>query len=199
MSDFTILNICVACGGDNLKSYLDLGEQPLANSFHDGSKQLEVYPLGLNLCNDCYHSQNLGYVNPEILYTDYPYVSGTTKTLKDYFSAFADRMMVEYGRGPLRVLEIASNDGSLLHEMKRRGHIVVGVEPCEHLVKLSRSRQLPTVHGYWGFGVLSPGAQLRASRWMRRLWWPASSPPPSCVTPGSGSRRAVAGRSPGAT
>lgn len=158
MNDFTPLTQCVVCGASDLNTYLDLGSQPLANLFHDGSNPLESYPLGLNFCSACFHSQQLGVVKKEILYKDYPYASGTTATLKEYFSMFADLMFQRFGRAPLRVLDIASNDGTMLVEFKKRGHIVLGVEPSENLVKMARQNQIPTVNAFWDFGVISPGA-----------------------------------------
>ena len=57
MSDFYTIDKCLCCGGDNINLLLDLNKQPLANSYHDNSKELEKYPLGVNLCQDCYHIQ----------------------------------------------------------------------------------------------------------------------------------------------
>ena len=66
---------CVCCGKSDLSLALDLNTQPLANSYHKKDEQLEEYPLGLNLCNDCYHLQLTNIVNPDLLFKDYLYVS----------------------------------------------------------------------------------------------------------------------------
>ena len=50
MSDFYTIDKCLCCDGDNINLLLDLNKQPLANSYHDNSKELEKYPLGVNLC-----------------------------------------------------------------------------------------------------------------------------------------------------
>ena len=55
MSDYYTIDKCLCCDGDNIKLLLDLNEQSLANSYHDNTETLEKYPLGVNLCQDCYH------------------------------------------------------------------------------------------------------------------------------------------------
>lgn len=132
---------CLACGKGHLKEILNFGMQPLANSYDNGKK----YLLGLNFCPRCYHSQQLKFVDPKILYDDYAYVSGTTKTLDLLFKDFARRVTDKYGVGS--VLDIASNDGSLLRHFKNLGWKVQGVDPAKNLRKLSKD--IPTKVGYW--------------------------------------------------
>ena len=85
------LSTCLACGSSNLKPTLDLGMQPLANSYRKTTDQLEVvFPLAINRCTDCYHVQLTQAVNPELMFNNYLYVSGTSQTMKDHFRWFAD-------------------------------------------------------------------------------------------------------------
>ena len=145
MSDFYTIDKCLCCDGDNINLLLDLNKQPLANSYHDNSKELEKYPLGVNLCQDCYHIQLTDVVNPDLLFKDYLYVSGTTKTLRDNFKWFAD-FVLEYAANCRwnwpnprvnSVLDIACNDGTQLDYFKDRGVETYGVDPAENLWELS--------------------------------------------------------------
>ena len=145
MSDFKHIDRCVCCDSDNINLLLDLNKQPLANSYHDNSKELEKYPLGVNLCQDCYHIQLTDVVDPDLLFKDYLYVSGTTKTLRDNFKWFAD-FVLEYTANCRwnwpnprvnSVLDIACNDGTQLDYFKDRGVETYGVDPAENLWELS--------------------------------------------------------------
>ena len=120
MSDFYTIDKCLCCDGDNIKLLLDLNEQPLANSYHNNTDKLEKYPLGVNLCQDCYHIQLTDAVNPDLLFTNYLYVSGTTQTLRDNFKWFAD-YVIENSSVCNHVLDIACNDGTQLDYFKDRG------------------------------------------------------------------------------
>jgi 2-polyprenyl-3-methyl-5-hydroxy-6-metoxy-1,4-benzoquinol methylase len=138
------LDDCVACGGSALVPYLDLGEMPLANSFHDGSTVLPKYPLAVQYCRNCWHSQLTVVVDPHLMFDDYLYVSGTSDTLRQYFAMFASR----FPRN-IRVLDIASNDGSLLSAFENRGAEAVGIEPCSDLATHCRRDGLDVITGYW--------------------------------------------------
>lgn len=144
MAAMTPLTACLACGGDDLFQYLDLGTQPLANSFHDGTKELPRFPLAVQACRKCWHSQLTVAVDPHLMFDDYVYASGTSETLRKYFANFAARFPTGQ-----RVLDIASNDGTLLRAFEGRGCRAVGVEPAHNLVRLCRDDALDVVEGSW--------------------------------------------------
>ncbi len=143
MTDCTPINKCLACGGKLGVKYFDAGMQPLANHFHDGSEKLAEYPLGLNVCMSCWHSQLSHAVNPALMFRDYPYVSGTSATLRAYMKEFAAQ--VAPGKEKKRILEIGCNDGTLLLEFINLGHKVLGVDPAWNVA----SSVAPTLSAYW--------------------------------------------------
>ena len=132
------LNECLCCGSKNLTMTLDLGTQPMANSFLDSEDQEELtFPLKLNLCRDCFHLQLSHAVDPDLLFRNYLYVSGTSQTLKDYFDWFAN-LAVDYYQGtPKTVLDIACNDGTQLDSFKRAGFTTYGIDPATNLHPIS--------------------------------------------------------------
>jgi SAM-dependent methyltransferase len=147
-SSYVVLDRCLACGGDDLRLYLDLGTQPLANAFAEELDAAEQYPLALNVCGTCWHSQLTVAVDPEILFRDYVYVSGTTAASTTYFEAFADEVTTRFGSGR-RILEIASNDGSLLSALNARGHSTLGVDPAANLASVAAARGVNTLASFW--------------------------------------------------
>lgn len=88
--------VCLCCGSKRLRKIVDLGNQPLANSFHTKSQSLQTFPLQVNFCENCSHFQLSHIVNPDYLFKNYLYVSGTTKTLKDFFEQIATDIMWHY-------------------------------------------------------------------------------------------------------
>jgi 2-polyprenyl-3-methyl-5-hydroxy-6-metoxy-1,4-benzoquinol methylase len=141
------LRNCVACGSSKLSLILDLGTQPLANDFLDHSN-FEKFPLSIYACSNCAHTQLDFAVNPNRLFRHYLYVSGTTKTLKSYFETFVtkcSRMNLPNNK----ILEIASNDGSLLKIFNDRGWESIGVDPALNLVTLSTDNGVTTIPSYF--------------------------------------------------
>ena len=154
MNDVTQLTHCLACGGEHLTTVFDLGSQPLANSFIDAAEQTEVsYPLAVNLCKDCCHLQLTHAVNPEIIYKNYLYVSGTSQTLRDHSAWFARWVRETISFWPTTVLDIGCNDGTQLNAFKDAGYITYGVDPAENLHPIS-SQNHNVYCGFWDDAAL---------------------------------------------
>jgi len=147
--DYTEITQCRACTNPDLKTILDLHDQPLANSYHTG-EQLKNYPLKLNLCDKCFHLQLSIVVNPDLMFKNYLYVSGTSKTLRDYFDYFAERVTNDnpHNRSP-KILDIACNDGSQLDSFKKLGWITHGVDPAENLHQTALDKDHHVICDYW--------------------------------------------------
>jgi 2-polyprenyl-3-methyl-5-hydroxy-6-metoxy-1,4-benzoquinol methylase len=117
---------------------LDLGTQPMANSFLANEDDEELtFPLKLNLCRDCFHLQLSHAVDPDLLFRNYLYVSGTSQTLKDYFAWFAEFASGQCSFEPKTVLDIACNDGTQLDAFKAKGLVTYGIDPATNLHLIS--------------------------------------------------------------
>ena len=149
MQDAKELHECLCCGSKNLSMTLDLGVQPMANSFLSSPDESELtFPLVLNLCRDCFHLQLSHAVNPDLLFKNYLYVSGTSQTLRDYFDWFAKETLNYFSEMPKSVLDIACNDGSQLNSFKALGLKTYGVDPATNLHEIS-SREHEVVCDYF--------------------------------------------------
>lgn len=147
---FSRLDHCVCCDSVELEEVLDLGSQPLANSYSKFIVSQEKFPLGVNVCLNCWHLQLFGSVNPDLLFRNYVYVSGTTKTLGKYFGDFINKIEnVNSKEKKLNILEIASNDGTLIEAFKARGHRVLGIDPALNLLQYSIPKNVITIPNYW--------------------------------------------------
>ena len=147
MQNFIEIKHCRVCSSKKLVEVLDLNNQPLANSYHDNDEEQEEYPLKINVCSKCFHVQLSVIVNPDLMFKDYLYVSGTSKTLHSYFEDFAS-MCAEYSRGRRTVLDIACNDGTQLDKFKDLGWKTYGVDPAKNLYPLS-SKNHDIICDYW--------------------------------------------------
>lgn len=152
MSDFQEATVCRCCGSDRLFQYLDLGNQPLANSYHKG-EDLPHFPLRVNLCEQCFHSQLSIVVEPALMFKHYLYVSGTTYTFRKHCEDLAADARGRCSSEKPRVLDIACNDGTLLGYFRDLGCEVQGVDPAENLRALTEEKGIPVIVDYWGRGT----------------------------------------------
>ena len=124
VTDYREVTACRLCDSTELEQVLDLGQTPLANEL-DGT---ELFPLVVNRCGSCGHHQLSIAVSPERLWgPGYPYQSGTSPVFRAHLEKLADEVAALKPGG--RVLEIASNDGTLCEMLHQRGLGVTGVDP----------------------------------------------------------------------
>lgn len=139
---------CRVCRGPDLKPFLNLGDQPHGDSFlshGDLHKREPFYPLNAFFCRTCTTVQIDYTVPKEILFEEYLYVSGTTRTLRAHFESSARRLKERLGlkKGDL-VVDIGSNDGSWLACWGHYGLRVLGVDGAKNLAALANAKGLET-------------------------------------------------------
>lgn len=150
MDNLIKVDTCIACGHTELELTLDLGNQPLANTYPaESNKDESHYPLAVNRCTSCNHLQLTHIVNPELIYKDYSYVSGTSQTYVDYMKWYAKWTREYVDRWHGAVLDIGCNDGSQLDAYRKLGFNTYGVDPAENLHATSTDKGHKVVCGFW--------------------------------------------------
>ena len=148
---------CRLCRSDNLELILALTPTPPANAFVTKDKlseSQETFPLNVHFCHTCGHVQLLDIVNPELLFYDYVYVSSTSPIFVDHFRRYAEDIMVRYPPEPgSLVLDIGSNDGTLLSFFQKKGMAVLGVDPAKSIAEEAISNGIETRIGFFGQAV----------------------------------------------
>jgi SAM-dependent methyltransferase len=150
MNNCTHITACIACGNTDLVPALDLGTQPLANNFRSvlDTAGEDQYPLAINRCGHCNHLQLTHAVDPEIIYKNYLYVSGTSRTYVEYMDWYAKFVREQFNYWVDTVLDIGCNDGSQLDAFRRAQFRTWGVDPAENLYAASSARH-QVVCGFW--------------------------------------------------
>lgn len=148
---------CRACGADGLHRFLSLGPQPLANAFPRDTSEIgaeQFFPLDVYFCESCSLVQLADVIDPGVLFSDYIYLTGTSTTIAEhnvrYARAVADRLAL---RPNDLVVEVASNDGSLLSCFQRQGVRVLGVEPARNIAAMAVERGVPTDNRFFSHAV----------------------------------------------
>ncbi len=144
---------CRGCDSPALEPFLDLGLQPLANALPASDREFADearYPLVVNLCRDCSLVQLVDVIDPVVLFGHYLYMTGMSKAMDAHFAGYAQAVVDEVRpRADQQVVEVASNDGSLLLHLQKMGVRTLGVEPATNLAELARERGVPTVNRFF--------------------------------------------------
>lgn len=132
---------------------LDLGHQPVGDLVIPESqlnRPETFYPMQLHHCTTCGLTQ-LGYiVDPKVVYKNFPFVSGTTKTATKHLQSLPRDLVKRFGLGKQSfALDIGSNDGTLLEGYRPSGVRFLGVDPSGDPVRIARERGIETLHAFF--------------------------------------------------
>tara|TARA_B110001452_G_scaffold216648_1_gene188038 strand:- start:223 stop:1401 length:1179 start_codon:yes stop_codon:yes gene_type:complete len=136
-----------------MKKFLNLGFQPLANSYIK-KKNIKVKEKKFKLVV-CFNPKNylvsiLNTVPKEKMFNkNYPYKSSESNTMKKSFGDLAKKIKKKYK--PKFIVEIGSNDGAFIKNFNKKD--VVGVEPCKNLADITRKKNYKTYCEYWNIAL----------------------------------------------
>lgn len=125
---------------------------PLVNYFPKKSAGLREkrYPLTLVTCDSCGLAQVDYIVSPKDIFLHYYYVTGASQPLVDQLKELASDTLKRFTlTNKHHVLDIGSNDGTLLSNFAKRHIGVLGVEPSRYLARVADRRGVPTIKGFF--------------------------------------------------
>ncbi len=138
-----------------IKTFLNLGVQPLANQYLKKSKILSEKKGELYKLKVCFDTKSkLVSISKKIpvrkmFNSTYPYKSSMSKTMLKSFKNLAKKIKKRFK--PKLFLEIGSNDGALIKNFNLKNTICV--EPCSNLANITKKRGYFTYAKYWNYSL----------------------------------------------
>ena len=150
---------CRSCGSNDLKRVVSLGYQPLANNLlKKVTEKDELYPLEMNYCSNCHNCQLSVVVDPKKMFSNYLYLSSTSKTFREHFEKAAKKYIKEFKLKSNKsyVIDIGSNDGVALKPFKDlKFKNILGIEPAKNLAKKANKEKIKTYNGFLDEKILN--------------------------------------------
>lgn len=141
---------CRLCLCNDLEIVIELNDSALCDDYLKVRVEQRKYPLVLNLCKKCGFVQLGHVVPPEIIYEDYIYFTKSSPGLTAHFKKYASEVMesLELGNNNL-IIDIGSNDGTLLKYFKMLGQAVIGVEPSKPAAEIANKKKIKTYNNFF--------------------------------------------------
>lgn len=166
---FYVRHTCRLCHSDRQELVVPMAGMPIGtpnfqvpNASADDPVFRTAVPLELYLCRECGHLQILHVGNPEIQYRHYVYTTSLSLGLREHFAGYANDVIKRYSVAPdSLIVELGSNDGSLLGFFRERGMRVVGVDPAVDIARRATERGIETIADFFTDKV---GDQIRQTR-----------------------------------
>lgn len=143
---------CYICSSTSLTNFLNLGNHPPPLNFVTKERLLdrnEAFPLQVFFCSNCGLVQLGDAVDPKIMFKEYLYTSGISTAFRTHLESFTEKLVERFSpnKDDL-VIDIASNDGTLLQFFKNSGLRVLGVEPS-NIADIAKENGIQTVNDFF--------------------------------------------------
>ena len=139
---------CRLCESKQLTKVFQLTPTPPANAFiskNQLSTKQKTFPLDLFFCEGCAHLQLLVVLDPKELFENYVYVSGTSSSFVKHFSDYAESCINKFNLSTDDiVIDIGSNDGTLLQFFKNAKMKILGIDPARTIAKKATKNGIET-------------------------------------------------------
>ena len=154
MKNIKIKKKCRLCNSLKLSKVFNLCKSPLANNLalsQKSSINAKIYPLNLMFCNNCKHVQLQHVVNPKCLFDKYLYMTGISNQFKIHFNKYSKVALNKFNYTKnIKVLEIGSNDCTLLDYFKKYKCLTVGIEPAKNLFEITKNNH-HIINSYYNY------------------------------------------------
>jgi hypothetical protein len=145
---------CFSCGHADLMAIFSLGAMPPVNAFvtRDEVAREERFPLDLYFCRRCTLVQLGEAVDPNKLFSHYLHMSSASPSNVEHLRSVADvARRYLHLKDDAKILEIGSNDGTLLRMLAIDRRRVIGVDPARNLADLSQGKGIETITAFFNF------------------------------------------------
>lgn len=150
--NYRAITKCRSCGSNHLAPIFSLGSLYVSNFVDSPRAQKIKAPLELVLCQQCSLLQLRHTVSPEKMYRAYWYFSGVNKTMRRELAEIALKAtrLANLKSGDL-VLDIGSNDSTLLLSYKKKNLKLVGFEPAKNLMPCARIKNVKIINNFFNY------------------------------------------------
>ncbi len=146
-------DVCRICGSGNVEVVFEMEPTPPEDQFVS-DQQLGLnqpcYPLNLSLCNQCGYLHLSDILDPQVSYIEYNYQTKTSLGLSELYLQQARSIIDKFEIPPNAfVVDLGSNDGTMLSAYQKNGLTVLGVEPAAAIAKLANENGIETLNEYF--------------------------------------------------
>jgi SAM-dependent methyltransferase len=134
---------------DELKPFMSFGRMPSANGFLE-KKDFEsefFYEMEVGFSNKISLLQLNEFSNPKKVHNEkYPFYTSSSENMKLHFKTFSNWMKKEFLKSNSKLIEVGSNDGTLLSNFNNTNVDYIGFEPSKTIANLANKNNIKTLN-----------------------------------------------------
>jgi len=138
--------------------FMSFGNMPIANGFlkkEDFNKEF-FFEMEVGFSEDLSLFQLNDHPKPESMFNEnYPFYTGSSEYMKSHFKEFSNYVKNEHMGSNSKIIEIGSNDGTLLKNFIKNKDNILGIEPSKNVALKSIAEGVPTLNEFFSFENVS--------------------------------------------
>jgi SAM-dependent methyltransferase len=135
-----------------IEPFMSFGNMPIANGFikKDDFKKEFFFKMEVGFSEELSLFQLNDHPKPESMFNDqYPFYTGSSEYMKNHFKIFSDHVKKNFLNTGSKIIEIGSNDGTLLKNFFGNKDNILGIEPSKNVAEKAISEGVPTLNEFF--------------------------------------------------
>ena len=143
--------------GKEIKSFINFGKMPIANGFLDKSqfKNEFFFNMEAGFSEEISLFQLNNHPKPKDMFNEkYPFFSGSSKYMEKHFKLYSDYLKKLNNKSNLKIIEIGSNDGTMLKNFHGNNFKSIGFEPSKNVSDKAKSIGLNSINEFFNKDII---------------------------------------------
>ena len=135
-----------------ISPFMSFGKMPIANGFLKKEKfnQEFFYEMEVGFSEDLSLFQLNDHPKPETMFNEnYPFFSGSSNYMISHFKSYANSLKKNYSKNNLKIIEIGSNDGTMLRNFNNKEYDAIGFEPSKNVSDKAKLEGLNSLNRFF--------------------------------------------------
>ena len=135
-----------------ITTFMSFGKMPLANGFLSKNEFDNEYffDMEVGFAEDLSLFQLNDHPKPEKMFNKkYPFYTGSSEVMKQHFKNYADWLKKEFLKSNSKLIEIGSNDGTLLKNFEKTNIDYIGFEPSKSVADQAVNNKVKTINSFF--------------------------------------------------
>ena len=135
-----------------IEPFMTFGKMPIANGFieKENFDKEFFFEMEVGFSNELSLFQLNDHPKPELMFNEkYPFFTGSSEYMKEHFRKFSEYLKNNYLGSNSKLIEIGSNDGTLLKNFIDQKDNILGFEPSKNVADLAKADGVPTTNEFF--------------------------------------------------
>jgi len=149
-----------------ISSFMSFDKMPAANGFLEKKdfKNEFFYEMEVGFSDKISLLQLNKFTNPENIHNErYPFYTSSSENMKLHFKKYATWLQKKYLQSNSKLIEIGSNDGTLLSNFSKSNINYLGIEPSSSVAKQAEKNKIKTINFFFNKKTALPLTDFKSS------------------------------------